>query len=589
MYAWYMAHFTLIISTLVNLPLAISIQVVLRAGVFSFASVGFYGIGAYAAGLMAKQGLGLAEILPIVIIGACLGGVLLYASGIGRLRGLYMGMATFAFALILMVVESNATSLTGGANGLIGVPTSLDLTEAVVISACVIILISQLERRGLGRILVTMRVSEEVASTSGVNIARYRRFIFTLSCALGALSGALYVTSYGAFDPTVAGFGTLNAALTMAVLGGVGSWIGALVGAIIVTWLPVLLLALGPFSNAIYGGLLVLVVMFAPQGITGVVGPMLRRGYRASVTYRRAGQGQASADPSAGRSIEPDAGLTGLTAQLGYEGDKPAATDGPAILRVENANLRFGGVHALDDVSLELSPATVYGLVGPNGSGKTTLIGAVSRLQNLDSGSLHFRDWEFTHSPPSETALRGVSRTFQSIQLIPGLTVLENVMVGGDLHWYGTGIVRSWLAPWWSRRKELELKAAAESALEIVDLTGVSGRYPETLSYGTRRRVEIARAVVRQPSILLLDEPTAGMNRAERDEIGSVLLRLRNQGIAIVLVEHDVEMVTRFCSQLYVLNFGRVIASGRPSECIRLPQVREAYLGRENDSAAERI
>ena len=101
--------------------------------------------------------------------------------------------------------------------------------------------------------------------------------------------------------------------------------------------------------------------------------------------------------------------------------------------------------------------------------------------------------------------------------------------------------------------------------------------------------MEIARAVVRQPSILLLDEPTAGMNRAERDEIGSVLLRLRNQGIAIVLVEHDVEMVTRFCSQLYVLNFGRVIASGRPSECIRLPQVREAYLGRENDSAAERI
>lgn len=592
MYEWYMAHETLILSTLVNVPLAISIQVVLRAGVFSFASIGFYGVGAYASGLLAKHGMGLPEILPVVIIGGCLGGLLLYSCGIGRLRGLYMGMTTFAFALILMVIESNATGLTGGANGLIGIPTSLDLTEAIAICVCVIIIISQLERCGLGRILVTMRVSEPVALTSGARIVRYRTFIFSLSCGLGAMSGALYVISYGAFAPTVAGFGLLNSALTMAVLGGVGSWIGALVGAVIVTWLPELLLSLGSYSNAIYGALLVGVVMFAPEGLIGVVRQVVSWGCRASVADGRRLKPRESRFPSAASSTAGSADGVGVVRLKSREGEDRvglAPRDNAVILRVENADLSFGGVHALDRVSMQLRSATVCGLVGPNGSGKTTLIGALTRLQDLDSGSLYLRDWDFTHSAPSETALRGVSRTFQSIQLIPGLTVLENVMVGADIHCYGSGILRPWLAPWWTRIMELEVRRAAESAIELLDLVEVSSSLPETLSYGTRRRVEIARAVVSHPDVLLLDEPTAGMNRAERDEIGSILLRLRDAGISVLLVEHDVEMVTRFCSQLYVLNFGRVIASGKPLECIGLPQVREAYLGRESDSATERI
>jgi branched-chain amino acid transport system permease protein len=583
--AWYMAHSTLIISTLVNVPLAISIQVVLRSGVFSFASIGFYGVGAYAAGLLAKHGFGLAEILPIVVIGSGLGGLLLYAVGIGRLRGLYMGMATFAFALILTVVESNATGLTGGANGLIGVPATLSLSEALGIAVFVVILISQLERRAFGRILVTMRVSEDVASTSGVNVAKYRRFVFWLSCALGAGSGALYVLSYGAFAPTVAGFGLMNAALTMAVLGGVGSWLGAVIGAVIVTWLPQLLTALGQYSNAIYGGLLVLVVMFAPQGIIGLIGPLFRR--IADLRLRRAASAAGSADVIELRERGTD--LPALRTEPRHEREALSAADADVVLQVENANVRFGGIRALSDVSLDLRSATVYGLIGPNGSGKTTLIGAVSRLQDLDSGTVCLHDWEFTHAPASETALRGISRTFQNIQLVPGLTVLQNVMVGGDLHWYGTQMGRSWLAPWWTRTKERELRSAAEAALEMLDLTKVSDRRPETLSYGTRRRVEIARAVVRQPEILLLDEPTAGMNRAEREEIGALLVRLRDQGLTIVLVEHDVEMVTRFCEYLYVLNFGRLIASGNPAECIRQTEVREAYFGRGHDDASERI
>lgn len=590
MNAWYTAHSTLIMSTLINVPLAISIQIVLRSGVFSFASIGFYGAGAYAAGILAKHGSGLAEILPVVVVGGFAGGLLMYTLGVGRLRGLYMGMATFAFALILMVVESNATGLTGGANGLIGVPYELSMAQLIVICVVLVLLISQLERRAFGRILVTVRVSEDVASTSGVDVARYRRFVFGLSCALGAGSGALYVISYGAFAPTVAGFSLMTAALTMAVLGGVSSWSGAFLGAIIVTWLPEVLTSLGQYSSAIYGGMLVVVVMFAPGGIVGLVQLSwnhLRRLWPQE-RWLSARPGQSVVEVAdADRVSEAAPGGAGhhLT-RLPTKSDTGLAPGTDALLQVQDASVRFGGIHALSDVSLELKPATIYGLVGPNGSGKTTLIGALSRLQGLNGGTLRFHDWDFTHAPASEVALRGIARTFQNIQLIPNLTVLQNVMVGGDVHWHGANIVRSWLALWWTRKQERELRAAAQAALETLELTNVSDRYPETLSYGTRRRVEIARAILGKPEILLLDEPTAGMNRDEREEISALLFRLRDQGITIVLVEHDVEMVTNVSAHLFVLNFGRLIASGDPAECIRQTDVREAYLGRGYDGAA---
>jgi branched-chain amino acid transport system ATP-binding protein len=242
------------------------------------------------------------------------------------------------------------------------------------------------------------------------------------------------------------------------------------------------------------------------------------------------------------------------------------------ILRLEDVAVHYGGVRAVDGVSLSLTPSQIYGVIGPNGSGKSTLLAAITRLAPLTRGKIEFKG-KLLNGSTSLVAREGMSRTFQTVRLLPQMSVHENVQLGADL-----GSARGLLT-----RGESKLRVAG--ALERVGLKGLGNARPDELSYGTQRRVEIARAIVGRPVLLLLDEPTAGMNGRERSEISALLKSLRSEGLSQILIEHDVQMMHDTCDYLYAMSAGKVIAEGPPTMVVRDPLVQEAYLGRSIDGA----
>lgn len=256
------------------------------------------------------------------------------------------------------------------------------------------------------------------------------------------------------------------------------------------------------------------------------------------------------------------------------------------VLDLRDVAVNLGGVKAVDGVSLTVERGRLYGLAGPNGSGKSTLLALISRLLDLTSGQILINGLDVGGRTPVEVARLGLARTFQTVRLLDEFTVLENVMLGGDQPVYGPGLLKAWLLPRWSRGREAVVRERAMEALDRLGLVDVRNERPLNLPYGTQRKVEIARTLAAQPNLILLDEPTAGMNRAERDEIGELLLQLRDEGVTQVLVEHDLRMMVDVCSDLYVLESGRLIGSGPPAACIREPQVVEAYLGKRGHAAS---
>jgi len=251
------------------------------------------------------------------------------------------------------------------------------------------------------------------------------------------------------------------------------------------------------------------------------------------------------------------------------------------VLEIKGAAVHFGGIKAVDGVSMALGPGQIYGILGPNGSGKSTLLAAITRMTSLTQGELLFDGKPYGHVSPERVAQMGIGRTFQTVRLLDDLTVLENIQLGAD---FARRSALMWRRPTASRTM---LAERVERAIEQTELGGLERLRPSELSYGFQRRVEIARAIAMDPRLLLLDEPTAGMNHSERREIGQLLGKLKQEhGRTQLLVEHDVQMMIDTCDYLFAMNFGRLIAEGKPEEVVRHPAVQEAYLGKRGASHA---
>ena len=259
----------------------------------------------------------------------------------------------------------------------------------------------------------------------------------------------------------------------------------------------------------------------------------------------------------------------------------------PAALSLTAVTKRFGGVLALDGLSFDVEPQTVFGVIGPNGAGKTTLLNVISGFGVADSGSVTVFGEPLAGGSPREAARAGIARTYQNVRLFAGLTVLENIVAGMYLK-RGRG---AWAALRFSPAERRERRECVERARALMRRVGLADdlaeRPAEMLSYGDQRRCELARALATDPRVLLLDEPTAGMNAAESRAMGELVLKLREEGITVVLVEHNMEMVLSYCRAAVVVNFGRLLAAGPPVECLQRDDVREAYFGKRND--AERV
>ena len=539
--------------------------------------------------------------LPLAAAMAAFFGILFGAPTL-RLRGDYLAIVTLGFGEIVPIVVRNWASLTNGAAGLNGVAApriagwsfGVDATPYYYVAICMVALLifisARLRDSRIGRAWMAIREDEIAAGAMGVNRTKFKLLAFAIGAAFGGMTGVFYVAKLQTATPEMFGFPVSAMILVMVVFGGMGSVWGVVLGAFILQllqswWLQDLsewLHALGrlvdngwlqridlvPSIELIFGLILVFMMLFRRQGLI----PATRQ--QAALTFD-----QQHAEIRRGGFS--DLRLAGLGGDV---------RTGAIALDIKGVTVKFGGLTALNSVDLMVPNGGVVAVIGPNGSGKSTLFNVITGLVEAESGSIRFHGEEIMGLPDYKILEKGIARTFQNLRLFANLTVMDNALVGQHAR-LRTGTIAAILRPPWSKAEE---KQAREWAMEIFSIFGnrlvpritqmVSG-----LSYANRRRIEIARALATRPRILLLDEPTAGMNPAETLELAEQIKSLNALGLTVLLIEHKLDVVTTLADTVYVLDHGEVIAQGRPDEVRRDEEVLRAYLGRNAQATAATI
>ncbi|GAB3225940.1 branched-chain amino acid ABC transporter ATP-binding protein/permease [Glycomyces halotolerans] len=556
---------TLITTIALGAILAYSFHVVLMAGQLSLGQAGFASLAAYVSTLVVPVEPLFGSLSPVLVglpVGAAVGAAAAFVLGLPvlRLRGVFLAIATIAFGEMVRVVMTNS-EWTGGALGL-RVEKWVTVDFAWIIVAVLAYLFWRLGPSRAGRAFAAVREDELAAGSMGVNVVRTRMTSFIASGAIAGVYGVLFAYFFGRITPGAFDFTLMLDGLVTAVLGGYLVFFGPVLGSGFLTAVPELQEALGLEAGWIHplvtGLLLLAVVIFLPGGLSSLVARARRRP----------------------RPIDPD------TADL--EALPPLPEAGTRIARLRGLSKDYGAVRAVHGVDLEIRSGEILGVIGPNGAGKTTLVNMISGLETPTGGEADVLGVKPGPAGAHRFATAGVSRTFQHSKLFDRLSVLDNVLVGAHVVSRPTYLRRLlWLPS--ARRDERRALAFAWSQLRRVGLEDRAHLRPGALSYGDQRRLEIARALAAHPTLLILDEPAAGMNHVEAADLADLIRDLAADGITVLLIEHNVRMVLDTCTRLVVMNFGEVIAEGEPREVAADPKVVEAYLGAGDSGESEYV
>ncbi|WP_396911097.1 ATP-binding cassette domain-containing protein [Mycolicibacterium sp.] len=573
------------------------------AGQVSLGHAAFFAVGAYTQAILTTNYdvNWLLAVLPSVALSMAL--ALLLGWPLLRLRGHYLALATLGLGIIIGIV-ANESGFTGGASGLFGIAkpeiaghrfgTAADYfwLIAPVLLVAVIVARNIVDSR-MGRALQAISDSEIAAETLGVNTYRLRLLVFTISGGYAGLAGVFYAHWLGVVSPETSKFSFSIMFVLMVVLGGIGSVWGAVFGAlgavlleeVMRQFVPQLIPGAGGEVQMLgFGIALILLLMTMPGG-------MAQLGARISERVRSARQaGPAALREKAQQTDELPEGAShcgeprrfGATDGLEALGDGPRNPRGQTVMSARGVSKHFNGVVAVDNLTLDVRAGEILALIGPNGAGKTTSFNMMTGVVPPTRGSVHLGGRSVADRKPHVIARLGATRTFQNLQVFGSASVLDNVRVGRHLR-TRRGLVSSALR-FPAAKEERRITRDAWSLVRSVGLGEVAERPVGELAFGTQRLIEIARALAMEPEVLMLDEPMAGLSPAERVELAKLLRQIRDRGVALVLVEHDVEQVLALADRVAVLDKGKLIAYGPPDEIRSDPVVIAAYLGLDADT-----
>jgi branched-chain amino acid transport system permease protein len=564
-----MPPFWIVLLDNIGLAALVAMGLVLLTGVgglTSFGQAAFCGFGAYTtAVLTTAYGVSPWLTLPMALL---VSGVAAVPLGIitVRLSGHYLPLGTIAWGIALFYLFSKLEFL-GRNDGISAIPPltigplkmldpgTIYFVIWIAVILCAVLSMNLLDSR-TGRAIRALRRGHVAAEAFGVQTPRAKLLVFIYAAVLAGLSGWLYAHFQRAANPTPFGAQAGIEYLFIAVVGGAGYVWGAVLGAAIVvvlkeilqSYLPLVFGGQGQLEIIVFGIMLVVLLQLAPTGVWPWLMSLLPFEF--------------------GRK-RPDTKV----APLAHIRPNP---DSGTLLQIDNAQKRFGGVIAVNNVSFDVQAREIVALIGPNGAGKSTTFNLITGVLTSSGGTISLLGKSIDNAPPQEVAKLGVARTFQHVKLVPDMTVLENVAIGAHLRGHA-GAVASMLRL--DRADEAGLLAEAARQIERVGLSEQLNQLAGSLSLGQQRIVEIARALCVDPILLLLDEPAAGLRHMEKQRLATLLRQLRDGGMSVLLVEHDMGFVMDLADRIVVLDFGTKIAEGTPAAIKTNPDVIKAYLG----------
>lgn len=525
---------------LLNILVVVGLDLLLGyAGQLSLGHGIFVAIGAYASGLLTtKAGFSGWLAMPVGMFAAALLAAVVAVPTL-RLRGYYLAMATLGFPVMFDAAIRVTSQWSGGSSGIISIPRlkigGYILRDPLVyyylvlgVVAVVLLLVWNLANSRFGLKLRAVHADETAASARGINVTSLKVMVFVASAMIAALSGSLYVHNVQFVAPDTFGLNYSLTLVIMLVVGGMGRIWGGILGVVLLGWMPELLREAATWQPVIFGSILAIIMLFAPSGLAGFV---RRRSFFAP--------GEASAGP-------------------------PSVTSGKPILAVKDIGKTFGGVQAVKGLSFDVSAGEIKSIIGPNGAGKSTALALISGVIAVDSGTIELGGQSVEQTPAYHRARLGLGRTFQHARLIPTLTVYENMVLGASVL---------------GGRCEAE----ASGVLRRLNLLHVAHAFPGETNQYERKLIEIGTALAASPSLLLLDEPGAGLSSTEIEQLAALLREQKANGCAIVLVDHIMSLVIPLSDSILVLNSGSPIIDGAPAKVIADADVRRAYLGERSD------